>query len=135
MLALGLVLAGCDNGSTSSVGEYNLIWGAYNNYVTMTDIENTIANQNWPVTSANDGKYAIGDTARSIRTYCVGSQYFTDGGAADGSYEDLLNYTSNGIGLPSDLKNAMASQKASVPIAGVFKNPLNLEVMFYVSKN
>jgi hypothetical protein len=61
---------------------------------------------------------------------------FTDGGSDDGSFEDLLGYKDpkSNIGLPTYLKAALTTQKANVPLAGVFEGG-GYAVVFYISKN
>jgi hypothetical protein len=45
-----------------------------------------------------------------------------------------LDYSKDGVGLPSDLKAALAGQKSNVPLAGIF-DASSTAVLFYLSKN
>jgi hypothetical protein len=128
LLALGLVFVSCGGGG----GEYKLEWASFN--TTYAAVLSTISGQGWTVEDATDGAYATGDTARDIRTYCINTTSFTDGGSADGSFVGLLEYTKDGIGLPPILKTALATQEANVPLAGIYDGG-GFAVVFYVSKN
>jgi hypothetical protein len=131
LLALGLVFTSCDNGSTD---EYTLAWGSFNSSLSM--VQNTITQQGWNVVDTNDpggSGYAIGADAQAIYIYCLNNIGFDDGGGADGSFGELLNYTVYGIGLPQNLKAGLATQEAYVPVAGIFYNGINTTV-FYITR-
>jgi hypothetical protein len=72
LLISGLVLAGCDNGSTNK-DEYHLKWGA--TYTTYSMVTSTIISQNWTIT-AQGGDYALatGSTATSVYNYCMNNR-------------------------------------------------------------
>ena len=141
LLALGLMFVGCSSDSTS-LGEYSLAWGIF--VPGTQSIQEVVAAQGWSITETDGGDagYATGATADAIYKYCTsGNVSFDDGGDFDGSFEECVNYTKDGIGVPPGLKAAMASNKAKAPIAGVFKvdpsfpvDP-NSHVVFYITKN
>jgi hypothetical protein len=132
LLALGLAVTSCDNGTTEK-GEYHLLWGTFTS--TYSQIKTVITQQSWDVTPLGDSAgYATGDTATAIRNYNVANTQFSDGGDKDGSFEELLNFSKNGIGLPDNLKTVFADQKPNVPLAGIF-DAGDFAVLFYVNKN
>jgi hypothetical protein len=61
--------------------------------------------------------------------------YFTDSGTMNDSFENLLNFNKNGIGLPSALKTALTRQKANLPIAAVFQVNAQGVVVFFVTEH
>jgi hypothetical protein len=131
LLALGLVFASCDSG-TSNDDDYHLEWGTIQ--TTYFVVQNVIETQEWDVTPVGSSSaYATGATAVAIRDYNHKNTYFQAGGDEDGSFEELLEYKNDGIGLPQNLKTALAGQKSNVPLAGIFDAGA-FAVLFYVSK-
>ncbi|MDR1932502.1 MAG: hypothetical protein LBQ57_06745 [Spirochaetales bacterium] len=124
-----------DNGDSS--GGYLLLWGSFN--ATKQAVKNKINDEGWGVTyvntnTADESAYATGQLAVTILEYCVNGLAFDDSGIYFGTYADLLNYTSGGVGLTYGLKSAIAGQSANAPIAGVFGNPKGGAVVFFVAR-
>jgi hypothetical protein len=115
-------------------GNYIVIWGAF--WADMTDVDSAILEEGWSgsVTSVSDGRYATGTTAVDILNYCVNYVAFEDGGGSIDTYENLMNYQSGGVGLPVNLKNALSSKSAEVPITGVFQSGDSLISAFFVDQ-
>jgi hypothetical protein len=150
LLMPGLVLAGCDNGSTNTgyddgstdawydngptnKDEYHLRWGV--TYTTYSTIRFIIIDQNWTVT-AQGSNYALatGSTARSVYNYCMNNVSWIDGGDFDGSFEECANFSKDGVSAPSGLKSAGNNNKGNIPLAGVFDGGSGA-VLFYITKN
>jgi hypothetical protein len=130
------ILVACVSGKTSTPkGEYNLTMGKFS-----TDFNTfaaAIGSKGWTLIQTDDtggSAYATGADAQSIRTYCVNAVNFTDVGLAEHSYENLLNYICQGVGLPPSLKLHMSDKKTSVPIVGIFANG-QATLVFYINKN
>ncbi|MDR3337315.1 MAG: hypothetical protein LBT16_08940 [Treponema sp.] len=137
LLILGLALSGCDNGTTGSgapTDEYTLEWGSFNaDYAT---IMATIKKEGWNVQEVQGGTagMATGATATAIYNYCTsGKIVFNDGGTVNGSFETLINYSNQGVSAPSELKTLLNSNKANVPLAGIFDGG-QAAVVFYIRK-
>jgi hypothetical protein len=132
LLMSGLVLTGCDNGSTNK-DEYHLKWGA--TYTTYWVITSTIISQNWTVT-AQGSNYALatGITATSVYNYCMNNVSWIDGGDFDGSFEECINFSQDGVSAPFGLKSAGNNNKGNIPLAGVFDGGSSA-VLFYITKN
>ena len=131
-----LAFVGCVSGKTSAPkGEYNLTMGKFS-----TDFNTfaaAIGGKGWTLIQTDDAGgsgYTTGADAQSIRTYCVDAVNFTDVGLAEHSYENLLNYICQGVGLPPSLKLNMSLKKTSVPIVGIFANSQDT-LVFYINKN
>jgi hypothetical protein len=136
LLTFGLVLSGCSD--SSSTGEYKLSWGIWNtaNY----DYVNTqFSSRGYSLIPAGtNAGYITGTSAANAYNAVKTVQSFDDQGTQDGSFEELLGFTKNSIGLPTDLKATMAGQKTNVPVAGVFQftaGGAQNVALFYVSKN
>jgi hypothetical protein len=115
------------------VEEYILEWGAFN--ATYAGVQSTISAQGWDVELADDGVYATGTTAEDIYTYSKNTISFIKTGSKDGTFEELLNYKSEGVGLPSNLKKHLRGEKANAPLAGIFDNGQSATVFYVKSKN
>jgi hypothetical protein len=127
-----LVFSGCKDEPPR--GEYWLEWGSFT--TSYSSVVSTIMAQGWAVTSVSDGAYATGGDAQNIYDYCTaGTISYNNGGSDDDSFEGLLGYTdpTYGIGLPDDLKAALATKKDEVPLAGIFVANGDA-VVFFVDK-
>jgi hypothetical protein len=151
LLMSGLVLAGCDNGTTSNGGGdggngtasngggdggdvYTLEWGVCN--ITYEEVFQTITGQKWTYTKIGTASAAYGTKrdATSAYNYCVSNAVFEETGTAEGSFEDLVSTKVEGISAPSALKTSLLDQKANVPVGGIFDAD-QFAVMFYITKN
>jgi hypothetical protein len=132
VLVLGLVLAGCDNGTTTKA-EYHLKWGATS--TSYSTVQSTITSQGWTVAdSGTNWAVGAGSTATTIYNWCMANVSFSDGGDFDGSFEECINYTKDGsVSAPSALKTALNNNKSNVPLAGIFDG--GYAILFYITKN
>jgi hypothetical protein len=135
LLALSLAFVGCDNGTTSSGGDdgdktgddgdttqYTLEWGAWDGQTYATISSNFTAAQHPLTPAGSNAGYLTGSMALSAYNIVHDAYRFDDGGTVSGSFDSLLNFSKDGIGLPDGgLKNALREQKANVPLAGVFQ--------------
>jgi hypothetical protein len=115
--------------------DYILVWGAF--YASVSEVEAVIDREGWTVTEpgAPNQAYATGNDATNIYIYCINNISFVNGGADSGTYQEMLDYTHDGIGLPTgqnSLRSALASESSNVPIAGIFLNPHGEVTVFYV---
>jgi hypothetical protein len=132
-LALGMVLAGCDNGSSGGGGEYHLKWGVAS--VSYSTFQSTITSEGWSLAdSGGDWSLVTGSTATSAYNYCDAYLYWYDEGDFDGSFEACVNFSEDGISAPSGLKNSSSTITGNVPLAGIF-DASGLTVLFYVTEN
>jgi hypothetical protein len=134
VLALGFALDGCDNGTTSK-GEYHLKWGV--TYTTYSQVESTVTSQGWAITDqGSNWALGTGSTATTVYNWCMGNVTFVDGGDFDGSLEECLNFSKDGVSAPAGLKTAGNNNKANIPLAGIFDGGYNVgAVLFYITKN
>jgi hypothetical protein len=155
LLALGLVVSGCDTGGGSGGGgdddttEYTLTWGAWDG-ATYSDVSSSFSVAGYSLTAAGtNAGYLTSDKA--VGAYNIlanggsGIPRFDDSGTISGSFETLLDYSTQGIGLPAGLKSSLRGQKANAPLAGVFQYyldggsnggaPLPGVSVFYVTKS
>jgi hypothetical protein len=132
-LVLGFVLAGCDNGTTTKA-EYHLKWGVTS--TSYSEVQSTITEQGWTVADSGSA-WAIGtgSTASAIYDWCMSNVTFADGGDFDGSFEECMNFSKDGVLAPAGLKTAGTNNKANVPLAGIFDGGSAGAVLFYVTKN
>jgi hypothetical protein len=96
----------------------------------------TIQQQGWNVqeVQGQSAGMATGATATTIYNYCTsGTISFNDGGTVNGSFETLVNYSNQGVSAPSGLKTLLISNKANVPLAGIFDGG-QAAVVFYIRK-
>jgi hypothetical protein len=101
--------------------EYELIWIA-RNYVTYAQFIGSFPGVTLTPAGSNAG-YLTGNAAYNAFVSFSSSDYqFNDSGTEEDSFENLLNFKQNGIGLPSALRSALSTQKANVPIIGVFQS-------------
>jgi len=135
LLVFSLALISCPTGGDD--GEYDLLWGTFSTSISL--VKSTISSHSWSVTDTDSGNacYATGATAENIYTYSLNTLTFSDGGSKDGSWEELLNYKKNGIGLDlaPALKTAMLPNKENAPVAGIYDSGQGFAVIFYIRKN
>jgi hypothetical protein len=117
---------------------YNLQWVLIN--ATYNEVQSYISDQKWTIAaSGSNWKLAAGDTATTIYNWCntyLPREALFDSGFLDGSFEYLLNFQENGIGLPAGLKNSPYTTAANVPLAGVFNVPeYDMVLLFYVTRS
>jgi hypothetical protein len=132
--ALALVLASCDN-ETTTKAEYHLKWGVTS--TSYSEVQSTITSQGWTVAgSGADWAVGAGSTAISVYNWCMGNVAFVDGGDFDGSFEECINFSRDGVSAPSGLKTAVNANKANVPLVGIFDGGYSVgAVLFYLTKN
>jgi hypothetical protein len=133
MLALTLVFISCNRKSGGS-GVYKLQWGAF--WTSYSEVQNTIAEKGWNViTAGTNAAVTKGADATSVYNFCIKNIFFIDGDdGIEGSFEDLLNYSKNGVSAPEELKTLLKRNKTKVPLAGVF-DAGSSAVVFYITKN
>jgi hypothetical protein len=118
---------------TNSGGTYTLQWGS--TLTSYSRVESIIATQGWNIQRVGDtAAYATKATATSIYNWCIDNAYLYRTGIESGSFESLVNYSSNGVSAPPALKTALNSNKANVPLAGIFDGG-SVAVLFYITKN
>jgi hypothetical protein len=101
--------------------EYHTVWGSF--IAPFSVVADAIeAHPQWEVTPTDKTSgYATGNTADAILYYCLYNVTgYEDSGAVDGSFDKLLNYKNQGIGLPSALKTALGKEKGNSPLLGIF---------------
>jgi hypothetical protein len=127
LLVFCFVLAGCGNGT------YHLKWGA--TFTGYSRVQSTITAQGWTVAdSGTNWALATGSTATSVYEYCMNNVSWLDGGDMEGSFEDCVNFSKDGISALSELKKALNNKKGKVPLAGIFDGK-SVAVLFYITKN
>jgi hypothetical protein len=135
LLALGLVLAGCDNGTTSK-GEYHLQWGATSTSFSVLSSGITNGGGSFNAGSGTGWGLVKGSMAtmisNGIQSEMSPSDWISDG-EQDGSFEECLNFSIDGIGAPSGLKSAASSE--DVPLAGIFDGGNGVTVLVYITRN
>ncbi|MDR1410854.1 MAG: hypothetical protein LBI91_01460 [Spirochaetaceae bacterium] len=111
-------------GEPQAAGTYHLRWGVID--TSYGQVQSIIGQQNWTIAASGTGwALATGATATSVYNWCnnpsnIPSNAWLDGGDLDGSFTDLVNFSSNGVGLPAGLKNSQHTAGANVPLAGIF---------------
>jgi len=114
---------------------YVLEWGIWTgqNY---SYIASQFQGAGYPLTSAgNNAGYLTGNAAAKAISIIKNGYSFNDSGDKTGEFDELLNYTKNGIGVPSALKTAMNANKDKLPIGGVFYASGAGVLVFYIDKN
>jgi hypothetical protein len=117
-------------------GEYTLLWGVWED-VNYEFISGNFSSYGLPLTSAgSNAGYLTGSNATSAYNIIstTPEAQFNDDGTLSGSFEELLNYQSQGIGAPSALKSALTAQKSNVPLVDVFQHQYGVTA-FYITKN
>ncbi|MDR2500909.1 MAG: InlB B-repeat-containing protein, partial [Treponema sp.] len=117
----------------SSGGEYNLVWGIFNS--SFSQAESIILSQKWTVEKTDGGTAAgaKGAEATKIYNWCLANVQFTDGGTEQGSFEEIVNLSIDGVSAPRGLKNWANYNKDNVPLAGIFDGG-SFVVLFYITK-
>jgi hypothetical protein len=128
-----------DSGDDTGAGgdddnKYVAYWGAFT--ASPSVIEGVIRSQGWNVTRVDSNSaYATGATATAIYYYNIKQTYFTDYGTKTGSFDELLNYSADGVTyVPLALKTALINNKNKVPLAAIF-DAGSFAVTFYITKN
>jgi hypothetical protein len=142
-LVFGLIVTGCDENADKDNNDS----GAYHLQVTITSwggdydaFKSTMLSSVSSYAETGDdlgSGYVTGAAAKSA--YDI----FTDSSSSDintdGSFENLLNFSKDGIGAPPKLKAALAAKKGSVPLFGLFYTDIGevpiKYVVFYITKN
>jgi hypothetical protein len=57
-----------------------------------------------------------------------------DGGDSDGSFEDCVKFSLDGISAPAGLQTAPAANAGNAPLAGIFSSTAGV-ILFYITKN
>jgi hypothetical protein len=115
---------------------YELAW-AYWRDTNYSYVSSEVAEKGASLTAAGaNAGYLTGDNAATAFTMISNNYPEPDNyGTETGSFEELLNFQAEGIGLPSTLKSRMNAQKANVPLGGVFQVPTYGGVaVFFVTK-
>jgi hypothetical protein len=127
LLTFCFILAGCGNGT------YHLKWGA--TFVSYSQVQSVITTQGWTVAdSGTNWALVTGGTATSVYDYCMNNVSWLDGGDVEGSFEDCINFSKDGISALPELKTVFNTKKGKVPLAGVFDGG-SVAVLFYITKN
>jgi hypothetical protein len=102
----------------------------------------TIEDKGWDVTHADSkSAYATGDTADLILEYVQQTPQINFQGYAseENTFENLLNFKNEGIGLPSGLKTGLRNDKDKAPLLGIFGTTVpggqDIVIVFYVDKS
>jgi hypothetical protein len=142
LLALGLALAGCDNGTTGGDGnnnsggdQYTIEWAMFN--ISYTDLkaimQAAVGAQN--VESGSNYAMAKG-TAAETGFQILSSTYsilVLDSGTETGSFEKLVGFSKDGVSVPAGLKTLLNNNKNNVPLAALFAASGGT-VAFYATK-
>ena len=146
-LALCIAFVSCGDTPSGSDDEHHLTYWAFvpggAGHATITDIINDFG---WPGTTrvgseTDSPAWVSGSTATAIYDWCVNEPLNYDlNGTIVGSFEQVLNFTMNGITCPPALKTALNSNKGNVPLTAIFKVPdgladPNTHIIFYIQKN
>jgi hypothetical protein len=137
MLVFGLVLTACgDNGG----GDPYKLSGGYLSGLTYSGVSSQFTANGAPLVPAgSNAGYLTGSDAKNV--YDRFTRYVEDNNVsiesitATGTFEDLINYQSNGIGLPEGLKAALTAQQGNMPLASVFEVSSQGVVVLYVEAN
>jgi hypothetical protein len=129
MLAAGLVLTGCAKST------YHLQWGAA--FIPYARVQSIIASEGWAIAESGDSwALAAGDAAGSVYEYCMATVRWIDNGEHDGSFEEAIGFSQDGVSAPPDLVTAANKIKRRVPVVGIFDaGGSGIAVMFYITKN
>jgi hypothetical protein len=139
LLALGLAFVGCKN--SSDPPDYYLSWGAWDgdNY---NNVSSQFTSAGNPLSQAGtNAGYLTGSAAQGAYEYVSTNYSFSESkDNIGGSFEEMLNYETNGVGLPEGLKTALKDNKEDMPFAGVFQYIGGAGVgygvtVFYIRKN
>jgi hypothetical protein len=131
LLAMGLALAGCDNGTTDK-GEYHLAWGAAS--VAYSYVSSQIADSaqergaDWLLCTGSTATTVYDNAREQISSWLLANGDF------DGSFNECLNFSNEGIEAPSGLKGSSSAVASGVPLLGVFDGG-SMTVLFYITKN
>jgi hypothetical protein len=116
--------------------EYSLQWAAID--ITYEEVQSYISAQGWNIAgSGSNWKLATGSTATTVYNWCLAnipSNAWLDSGTLNNSFQNLLNFKEDGIGLPAGLKNSPYATRANVPLAGIFDAGRDMVVLFYVTE-
>jgi hypothetical protein len=125
--------------SPPAPSSYELTWAYWSN-ANYSYVSSEFAGKGASLTAAgtNAGYLTGNDAATAFTIVDSGNYPEPDNyGTETGSFEELLNFQDEGIGLPSTLKSTMGAKKANVPLAGVFQVDMgggSGVVLFYVTK-
>jgi len=133
---IGFSMLACDDDDDSKA-PYTLEWGSWSGSY-YSAVKSEVGADFHEVSSSPKSGYATGSKATEAYTFIKSHYGFDDGGTVTGEWSNLLNFSKDGIGLPSALKSAMAGQEANVPVGGVFEasnysGPYT--ILFYGTKN
>jgi hypothetical protein len=129
---------GQQEAGTGSPPTYDLYWGFIDGE-TYSDATAQAANQGVSLIAAgsNAGYVTGADAVAGFSK--MDNNYFDNYGTLNDTFENLLNFNRDGIGLPPALKTAMTGQKANLPIAAVFEvnDPDTLQgvVVFFIQEH
>jgi len=139
---IGFTMAACDDGGGpgGAKGEYHLRWGQPTGG-TWSSVESAFSSNGWTAVdesnTAPEWKLVTGTTATAIYNYCQTLGY-ADGGDVDGTFEQCLGFSKNGITGPAGLKAAAETYKGDAPLGGMFAGTsqgYNFVILLYITKN
>jgi hypothetical protein len=123
---------------------FRLRWGLLSSSLSYSDIQAVIAQQQWTIADYGaNWALGTGSIATTIYNWCnnpsnIPVDYWYDNGEVYGSFEELKNFSMEGVGLPAGLKSSPSFTGASVPLAGIYNGGSltgYMTVLFYVTKN
>jgi len=139
MAVIGFGVVACDDGGGGGgpKGEYHLRWGQPYS-ATWSDVESKVTSEGWTMEDESDTapkwKLSTGATAIAIYNYCQTLGY-ADGGDVDGTFEQCLAFSKNGITGPAGLKAAAETHKDKAPLGGMFDSGYGFVILLYITKN
>jgi hypothetical protein len=115
--------------------EYDLYWGFIDG-ATYAEMEKKAADDADVslIAAGSTAGYVAGKGATAGYSQ-MDSKYFDNFGTVTGSFEKLLDFSEDGIGLPSALKTEMTKQKANLPIAAIFEVKDQGVVVFFITEH
>jgi hypothetical protein len=121
--------------TTPTTTNYTLQWG-YLVGVSYSDIRSSSLGDLLTPAGSNAG-YITGSNATAVYEQAA-SGVFDGTGTEEGSFSTVLDFSQQGIGLPSDLKAALRAREENVPLAAFFSveyQGTDIAVLFYITKN
>jgi hypothetical protein len=137
LLVFSLFFVGCPQPTDDpSRGEYHLIWGT--TFTDQSDVLNVISNNSWTAADYGiDWVLGTGSDATNAYNWCntPANVGWDDAGTFDGTFEQCVNFTKNGVGAPQALKTAAITNKNNAPLACIYDYQGQYAVLCYVTKN
>jgi hypothetical protein len=129
---------------TVTAPSYHATWGLLSSSIPYTQIQSTMAQQNWSIAdSGANWALATGPAAIAVQNWCynpsnIPYDLWRYNGETDGSFEELKNYSIDGIGIPQEIKNSLYFTGNNAPLMVVFNGGSgmsNRTLFIYITRN